>query len=187
MTGTNLLPRHRATARRLQRCISAWALALCSLSILVGGGVLAAFATRARPPAMPAGLTQRAETIEASLADLRARVRTLEGAEHARSRASASLRWGSLLDVIVGNAGEGIRLRSINVQPRPGGVPSWSLSITGDANSRATAAELAARLDETGLFESVRHGMTPLRSTSGRPEFSIDCVIAPKAAEKDTP
>lgn len=187
MTGTNLLPRHRANARRLHRCISAWAVALCSLSILVGAGLLAAFATRARPPAMPAGLTERAESVEASVAELHAQVRRLEGADQARTRASASLHWGALLDVIVHSAGDNVQLHSIHVQPRPGDAPAWSLSIAGNAGSKTDAADLAARLDATGLFESVRHALTPLRTPGRRPAFAIDCVIAPKSADGDTP
>ncbi len=187
MTGTNLLPHHRANSRRLQRCISAWTCALFSLSVFVGGGLLAALATRAQPPAMPSGLTQRAEEVEASLAAIRAQMKTLEADALARKRAAASLRWGPLLDVITKNAGGEARLRSINVQPRAGATPTWSLSISGEAPSKQFAADLAARLDATGLFESVRHVLTPSRSREGRPEFSIDCVIAPQPAEGDTP
>lgn len=187
MTGTNLLPHHRANARRLQRCIWAWTCALFSLSLLIGGSLIAALATRAQPPAMPAGLTQRAEQIEASLADVRAQMKTLEGDALARDRAAASLRWGPLLEVLTQTAGDEARLRSINVQPRPGATPTWSLSVSGDAPSKQFAADLAARLDATGLFESVRHVLTPSRAGERRPEFSIDCVIAPKPAEGGTP
>ncbi|OAB62843.1 hypothetical protein AY599_12910 [Leptolyngbya valderiana BDU 20041] len=187
MTGTNLLPRHRVNARRLRRCISAWTGTLGCLGLLVGAGLIAALATRAQPPAMPAGLTQQAESLEAELQATREEIATLKATRMARDRAAASLRWDPLLDIIAAHAATDVRLQSINVQPRRGLTGTWSLSMAGSAATKQHAADLAARLDATGLFESVRHAVTSPMTPSDRPGFSIECVIAPKATTGGAP
>lgn len=187
MSGTNLLPRHRVDARRLQRCLSNWVGVLCTASLLVGGGLLAAIVTRAQPPAMPAGLTERAETLESELAAARAEIEQIHASQRAQERAAASLRWDPLLDIIAQAAGPDVRLRSIHVQPIRGTPPSWSLALAGDARTKQQAVDLASGLDATGLFDRVGHAIIPASGVDGRPGFSIDCVIAPKPAEGETP
>ncbi|MFI4916066.1 MAG: hypothetical protein ACIAS6_06105 [Phycisphaerales bacterium JB060] len=179
MNGTNLLPRHRAHARRVGRCISLWSGTLSSLAMLVAAGLLAAALTRAQPPATPAGLTQRAESLEAELAGTRSQIDALEHQRAAQQRAADSLRWDPLLDIIRNVTGTHIRLRSIHLQPRPGANATWALAISGDTQTKDAPASLASNLDQTGLFESVRHAVSPARSSGDRLEFSIDCVIAP--------
>lgn len=187
MIGTNLLPRHRAHARRVGRCISIWSGTLCSLAMLVAAGLLAAALTRVQPPATPSGLTQRAESLEAELASTRSQIASLEHQRAAQQQAADSLRWDPLLDIIRSATGEHIRLRSIHLQPRPGANATWALAITGDTQTKDAPASLASSLDQTGLFESVRHAVSPARSSGDRMDFSIDCVIAPKAEAGGNP
>jgi|GEM_PF-3960194 len=179
MSGQNLLPKHRLEAWKLRRAINAWAMVQCVLSMLVGGLVLGALMTRAQPQAMPVGLTEQLELDKSELALLRARVESLRQTKRAHEIATGTPRWDALLAMLSRQSRGRAQLQTIVVQPSPSEPATWSLSIAGTSPSMQAPAALAARLEETGLFSSVRHGLSPLRAGVDEVSFSIECVIAP--------
>lgn len=179
MSGQNLLPKHRLEAWKLRRAVTAWAMALCVLSMLVGGLVLGAFMTQAQPQAMPAGLTQQLDLDKSELALVRAQVDTLRQTKRAHEIAMASPQWDGLLALLSREARGRAQLRTIAVQPATTEPPTWVLTIGGNASSKQAPATMAARLDDTGLFSSVHHIISPQQAGLEGTAFSIECVIAP--------
>lgn len=179
MTGQNLLPRHRIEAWRLRRCVSAWMVGLGVLAMLVGGLVLGAIMTQAQPHAMPVGLVEQIDLARSDLALTRAHIEALKQTRSAHERASATPQWHGLLAVLARESGGRARLRAIQVEPIVGASPSWSVSVVGVASAREVPVELAARLEATGLFASVRHGMMPKQPGRDDIDFHLDCVITP--------
>lgn len=179
MSGQNLLPKHRIEAWKLRRAVTAWAMGLCVLSMLVGGLVLGAFMTQAQPHTMPVGLTEQLDLDKSELALVRAQVEALQQTKRAHEIAMASPQWDGLLAVLAREARGRAQLRTIVVQPATVEPPVWSLSIGGTANSTQAPAAMAARLEATGLFSSVRHIISPQQANLEGTGFSIECVIAP--------
>lgn len=179
MSGQNLLPKDRLEAWKLRRAITAWAMGLCVLAMLVGGLVLGAFMTQAQPQTMPVGLSEQLDLDKSELALVREHVRTLRQTKRAHELAMASPQWDGLLAVLSREAGVRAQLRTIVVQAGTTEPPSWSLSIGGVANSKQGPAAMAGRLEGTGLFSSVRHVISPQQSEREGTAFSIECVIAP--------
>lgn len=179
MTGENLLPRHWIERRRLHRGVHAWSIALLVLSVLVGGLILGATLTRTRPPVMPAGLSRQVELGRSQLGIAELEIEQLERVRLAKQRSAAAPRWGQLLRVIAQESSPHARLRAVQVDPGRSAEGSWSLSIVGTAPTSQSPATLAARLDATGLFTSVRHGLAPGGPVDGRFEFFLECVINP--------
>lgn len=181
MSGQNLLPKHRIEAWKFRRAISAWAMGLCVLSMLVGGLVLGAFMTQAQPQTMPVGLTEQLDLDKSELALVRAQVDALRQTKRAHEIAMATPQWDGLLAVLAREARGRVQLRTITVRPDATEPPSWSVSIAGTTSSKQAPAALANRLEATGLFASVRHGLSPLQAGMDETSFSIECVIAPEA------
>jgi len=179
MTPENLLPSHRAERRRLNRCINAWSMGLCVLAVLVGGLALGANLTRARPPAMPAGLTHEVELGRSQLGLVELQIEQLERVRLARERSAAAPRWDRLLDIVARESAGKAQLRAVHVEPDQTAGGSWSVSIVGTAESLQSPATLAERLDATGLFSRVRHGIAPGGPVDGRFEFFLECAITP--------
>ncbi len=179
MSGQNLLPKHRLAAWRLRRCVSAWAMGLGVLAMLVGGLVLGAIMTQAQPQAMPAGLTERVDLDKSELALVRVQIDALKQTRRARERAMATPQWGGVLTMLARESGGQAQLRAIQVQPVVAAPPGWSVSIVGIASTKQGPAEMAARLEATGLFASVRYGLSPQQPGRDDFDFHLDCVIAP--------
>lgn len=179
MSGQNLLPKHRLDAWKLRRAIHAWGMGLCVLAMLVAGLVLGAFMTQAQPQAMPVGLSEQLELSKSELTLLRARVEALRQTKRAHEIAMGTPRWDGLLAMLASESSGRAQLQTITVRPNPSQPAVWSLTIAGSTTSKRVPAALAARLEETGLFSSVRYGLSPLRAGSDDTSFNIECVIAP--------
>ena len=179
MTRENLLPDHRAERRRLEHRVNAWAMGVGVFAVLVGGFVIGAHLTKARPPAMPVSLTQEVEVGQATLAFVRGQIEALNRTREARGQGQLSPKWSQLLEVIAYEADGKVRLDAIQIEPGSGTEATWSISMVGAANAAQAPASLATRLEATGLFETVRHGLAPQVAGASQINFHLDCVVAP--------
>lgn len=179
MTRQNLIPEHRRQAWAVRRALSRWTMGLSVLALLVGGLVLGAFMTQAKPQVMPAGLRERLDLDKSELALARARIETLKDVAQAHDRAAATPRWDGLLAVVARETQGRAQVRAIRVEPVEAARPTWSLAIVGAAPTKERSEALAVRLRATGLFANVHHGASPRQPKREDIDFRIDCVIAP--------
>ncbi|MGD1916526.1 MAG: hypothetical protein ACFCBV_10105 [Phycisphaerales bacterium] len=179
MIHENLLPAHRIARRKLHRCINAWVMALGILGVLTGGLIVGANITKARPPAMPAGLTQDIELGRSQLGMLEVQLEQLQRARDAYERAESTPRWDRLLQVIARESAGRAQLKSIQIASGSDGQSSWSVSIHGSTSDAQSPNVLVARLEATGLFSNVRRRSAPGLPTGDRTEFFLDCSINP--------
>ena len=183
MTRENLLPKHRVEAWRVRRCMNAWAMSLLTLSLLACGLVIGSFMIRARPMTLPIELTEQIESDRSELALVQEQTRSLQLVEAARQRTRMLPRWEHVIQVAARETSGHAQLRAVRTE-RASGVPQqWTLSIVGVSPSRQAPGLIAARLEATGLFSQVRHGLAPSQAGQGEVEFYIDCTISPGVSQ----
>lgn len=157
-TTINLLPAKRREALRVRRRARAWSRVLGASAALVGGvsGLLRDSAD--------AGLMASVATERGAMEEVRARRGALsrERAEVERALAADRLLarspdFGLLLRGIAGRLGEGVVLERLSVERVvEGGAVRHDVALSCLAREQAEALALASRLEEMGVFRSVR-------------------------------
>lgn len=157
-TTINLLPPTRRAMLRARRRAAVWSRVVGATAALVGG--VSGLLRDGADPGLMASVAQE----RAAMEGVRARRGALSRERAEVERALAADRvlgrspdWEPLVRGIVGRLGEGVVLERMSVERVvDGGVVRHDVAISCLAREQAEALALASRLEEMGVFRSVR-------------------------------
>lgn len=216
MNSVNLLPGARKCRLAARSRVRTWSIigavygvGLLAAAPLLGPDVSSAAAETDRALAEA---RQRLETAEARLKELRPKLLEVQGDIDATRSVTEHPDWSILIDLVSRLRQDDAVLDAVEISgPRPMGAGSaappgspapkasaparpgapelFTLTLSGAARTPSAVAQLAIRLEQTGLFTRVQIAETAPTDSHGAPAtaFRIRCEAQPPAATPEGP
>jgi len=191
----NLLPANRLKALAAHRRVHLWCWLLAPTTLLLCAGVVYASTLQGPDQADLERLeAQRARltVCERQVEQIKRRTRALESDVQSARRISEYPDWSIVLERIALARGNDVVLESASIGPakqdrgesgkKSRHPASYQVDISGAGASQTAVSEFVARLEEIGLFASVRQNDTRARQVgpTSAVGFSLTCNIGAK-------
>jgi Tfp pilus assembly protein PilN len=191
MTGVNLIPAHRLTARQRRAHLRAWACGLCGYAIAVAVACAAVTLLQVDPETGEA--LNRVESTRAanrkasaSLVEAAKRVTAAQSAQRMVRVLSDQPDWSLLFTALANHLDDDAVLRDVRLRSttasggKPDGGPArYKLELRGLGRTQAAVSRFVAELERADLFDEVRllrTGREPFL-TGTAVTFDLDCTL----------
>ena len=190
MLNTNLTPSYRLKARRRNRRVRAWTVAVAFYALALAAAYTGCRLTWAVDTNALAGrqeaTAQRVQAISQQIAHAQAELAEAACTIKANEVVGGHPDWSLLLMLLARNMNDEVVLRQCSLGPQKAnaqapsdGTADWRLDMTGYGRTVTSVSQYALALERTGLFQEVRLLKTvrqPFLAGSAT-HFQIQCAL----------